>query len=287
MRQIRHRWAWCLAFTLSLAVLFCFGRLSAQTTPGQMPSTPMIGIAPVDEIMPKLLAGTDGGIFRLWQSWIDFRTGGGGLFVAVATPPDTWKKLLEMVPREPGVNLVDPDMAFAPGKDVALAYQWRRHGPRIKQIRIASSADRGNTWTQYPTAVESSGKGFTPKVAWGRGRTLVVVWMDERRAEKAWDIYARRSTDGGATWETEQLLSRFPRQSPADLAARPEMISDGQDRFWVVWLGLRNGRSRFYVSRSVDGGKSWTDPSELSGASESVFGQRVLRQGERLLVVWQ
>ena len=101
----------------------------------------------------------------------------------------------------------------------------------------------------------------------------MVVWMDERRADKAWDIYARRSADGGGTWEPEQLLSRFPQQSMADLAARPEMISDGQDRFWVVWLGLRNGRSRFYLSRSVDGGRTWADPVELSGQSERVFNE--------------
>jgi hypothetical protein len=287
MREIRRRWAWCLALAIAFAVVLFFDRLSAQTTPGQPAPAQMVAVAPVDEIVPRLLSGPDGGVLRLWQSWIDFRTGGGGVFLAAATPPDAWKRLLEIVPREPGVNTVDPDVAVGPGKDIALAYQWRRHAPRTKQIRIASSADGGTTWTQFPTAVETSGKGFTPKLAWGRGRNLVVVWMDERRAEKAWDVYARRSSDGGATWEPEQVLSRFARQTPADLAARPEMVSDGGDRFWAFWIGLRNGRSRFYLNRSVDGGKTWTDPVEISGASESVFGQRIARSGDRLLMVWQ
>jgi len=236
---------------------------------------------------PRLLSGPDGQVFRLWQRWTDFRTGGGGIFLALASPQETWQKLLELLPSEPGVTALDPDVAFGSSKEVALAYQWRRHDPRTKQIRLARSDDGGKTWTQSSTAVEGSGKGFTPKLAWGRGRSLVVVWADERRVDRAWDIYARRSPDGGGTWEPDQLLSRFPQVTRDDASVRPEMIGDGQDRFWVVWLGLRNGRSSFYLSRSADGGRTWTDPVALSGQSESVFGQRLVHSGERLLLVWQ
>lgn len=242
---------------------------------------------PTDEMAPRLLSAPDGQVFRRWQRWTDFRTGGGGIFLALASPGDTWQKLVELLPSEPGVTALDPDVAFGSSKEVALAYQWRRHDPRTKQIRLARSYDEGKTWTRSSTAIESSGKGFTPKLGWGRGRSLVVVWADERRADKAWDIYARRSPDGGDTWEPEQLLSRFPQQTVADLAVSPEMIGDGQDRFWAVWLGLRNGRSAFYLSRSSDGGRTWTGPVALSGQSVSVFGQRLVRSGERLLLVWQ
>jgi BNR repeat-like domain len=226
-------------------------------------------------------------MFRLWQRWTDFGTGGGGIFLALASSRETWQKLLELLPSEPGVRALAPDVAFGSSKEVALAYQWRRRDPRTKQIRLARSDDGGKTWTQSSTAVESSGKGFTPKLGWGRGRSLVVVWGDERRADRAWDIYARRSPDGGGTWEPEQVLSRFPQATGDDAFVRPEMIGDGQDRFWVVWYGLRHGRSSFYLSRSADGGRTWTDPVALSGQSESVFGQRLVRSGERLLLVWQ
>ncbi len=286
MRRAQHRWAGCLVLTAALTVVLLNGRLSAQA-PGQGAGTLGQMAAPADEIVPRLLAGPDGEVFRLWQRWTDFRTGGGGVFLALASPGDTWKKLLELLPSEPGVTALDPDVAFGSSKEIALAYQWRRHDPRTKQIRLARSNDGGKTWIQSSNPIEGSGKGFSPKLAWGQGRSLVVTWADERRADKAWDVYARRSPDGGATWEREQVLSRFPRQTLADLAVRPEMTSDGQDRFWVVWLGLRNGQSRFYLSRSVDGGRTWADPVPLSGESQSVFGQRLVRSGERLLLVWQ
>ena len=285
MRRLRHRWAGCLALTGALTVLLFISRPSAQA-PGQGAGTLELPAVPADEVTPRLLSGPDGQVFRLWARRIEFQTGGGGIFLALASPGNTWQKLLELLPSDPGVTALDADVAFGSSKDVVLVYQWRRHHPRTKQIRLARSDDGGKTWTQSPTGVENSGSGFTPKVAWGQGRNLVVAWGDERRDSRAWDVYARRSPDGGGTWEPEQLLSRFPQVGPTDFFIRPEMISDGQDRFWVVWQGLRNGRSGFYFNRSADGGRTWTDPVELSGQSESVFGQRLVRSGERLLLVW-
>lgn len=285
MQRGWRSWAGCLALTAAVTVFLLIGRLAAQA-PGQSGGVLSPPVTPADEMAPRLLSGPNGEVFRLWRRWSDIRTGGGGVFLALASPQHAWQKVLEIVPSEPGVTALDPDVAFGSSNQVAVAYQWRRHLPRTKQVRLARSDDGGKTWTQSSTPVDTSGAGFTPKLGWGRGRTLVVVWADEGRVEGAWDIYARRSPDGGGTWEHPQLLSRFTQQSKADMYFRPEMISDGQDHFWVVWVGLRNGQSKLYLSRSADGGQTWGDPVPLSGSSVSVFGQRLVRSGERLLLVW-
>jgi hypothetical protein len=286
MRRQRHRWAGCLGLTAALTSLLFISGPAAQT-PGQGTGTLAVPEIPPDEEGPYLFSGPDGQVFRLWRRWIDFQKGGGGPILALASPNDTWQRLLELFPSEPGVTVLEPDVAFGSSKDVALAYQWRRHNPRIKQVRLARSDDGGKTWTLSSTAIEGSGAGFSPHVAWGRGRSLVVVWADERGKQRSWAIYARRSPDAGGTWEPEQLLSRFPRGLRSDIDARPELISDGQDRFWALWVGVRDGRSRYYLSRSADGGGTWTDPLTLSGESENVAARRFLRSGERLLLVWQ
>ena len=89
------------------------------------------------------------------------------------------------------------------------------------------------------------------------------------------------------TWGPEQLLSDFPEKLPSDAFARPRIIGDGQDRYWVVWMGIKNGRSSLYMNRSVDGGRKWTNPVSLTGESQSVFGHSLHRAGERMLLVWQ
>lgn len=275
-----------LALVAAMMVPLLIGRLSAQT-PGQSPDPIAVPSLPADEIAPRLFSDKNGDVFRMWLRGGDLRAGGAGIFLAAAGPNDTWNRILEILPTETGISALDPDVAFGPSREMAVAYQWRRHSPRTKQVRLARSLDGGKTWTQSSTPVDGSGTAFTPKLAWGRGGSLVVVWADERRHERSWDVYARRSPDGGATWEAEQLLSRFPQETIADLSARPEMVSDGQDRFWSVWVGLRRGRSSLYLSRSSDGGRTWADPVALSGQSMSVFGHRLVRAGDRLVLVWQ
>jgi len=289
MRWCRRPWVSGLALmTVTLAVLFISGHLSAQTAPLSGGSSPT-DVSPLYEASPKLFAGPKGEALRLWYRGIP--PGMGGVLLGLASPNDAWQTLVEIVPQEKETTAGSADFAVGPAGELTVAYQWWRRIPSSKQIRVARSTDGGKTWIQPPTPLDTSGKAFAPKVAWGRGQNLVVVWSDEQRStnvgNRVWDIYARSSPDGGATWGPERLLSRFPQHSQTDAYIRPELISDGEDNVGAVWVGIRSGRSRLFLSRSTDGGRNWADPLELSGQSQSVFGQRVVRSGQRLLVVWQ
>jgi hypothetical protein len=238
------------------------------------------------EAMPKLFAGPNGETLRMWYR--STTPGTGGTILAAATASG-WQSLVEIMPTEKDTTAGIPDLAIGPSGQMVVAYQWWRKLPTSsKQIRVAQSSDGGKTWAQPAAAVDMSGKAFTPKAAWGSDGSLVVAWADEQRSNRVWDVYARRSSDGGATWESEQLLSRFPQHTPTDAYVRPELISDGDKRFWAIWTGIRSSRSRVYFNRSTDGGRTWTDPLELSRPqSDSVFNNRIVRAGEHLLVVWQ
>jgi hypothetical protein len=215
------------------------------------------------------------------------KAGGGGVFVSAAAPNDQWRSLLEIRPTAKGLTLRDADVAVGPRDELAVAYRWWRDDPRAKHIHLTRSTDGGKTWRDATNPVDPVGKAFDPKVAWGRDGALVVAWADERRGNRSFDVYARRSPDGGATWEPEQLLSRFSNTYENDIFARPVLLGDGGDRFWVVWVGVKGGRSSLYVNRSTDGGRAWTGPVAITGDSRSVYSQQVARVGERFLIVWQ
>jgi len=281
-----HRRPWTIGSALTtgaLAFLVAGSQLSAQTPP--LSSGPIPSDSGPYEALPRLFAGPKGETLRLWYRGQP--PGLGGIVLATQSPRE-WQTLLEIIPQEKDVSAGSADLALGPAGQLAVAYQWWRRMPTSsKQIRLARSNDGGKTWIQQATPLDPSGKAFAPKVAWGGDQNLVVVWSDEQRSNRVWDVYARHSPDGGATWEPEQLLSRFAQNTPTDAYIRPELVSDGQKTFWAVWVGIRSGRSRLYLSRSIDAGHTWGEPVELSGQSQSVFGHRLVRSGERLLVVWQ
>lgn len=241
-------------------------------------------VADTSEATPALFHGAKGEVLRVWTR---FKGKLGSLVVAAPTS-DSWRTLVEITPDTEDGIAGKPDVAVGPGGELRLAYQWwRRTAPVLKQIRLARSDDGGRTWTQPPAPVDQAGHAFEPKVSWGRDKTLVVVWSDEQRSNRVWDVYARSSQDGGTTWEPERRLSQFPEDKGREAYVRPQLLADRQNNFWVVWVGLRGGGSQLYLNRSTDGGRTWTDQLQLSGKGQTVYGHRILQAGDRLVVIWQ
>jgi hypothetical protein len=272
-------------------LLLVGNHLSAQTSVSpQAPSSPGAGLLAEGgikgEVSPHFFLGPNGEVLRLWQREGDPKAGGGAVLLAAAKPPDGWERLLEIRPTEVGVSARDGNLAVRPSGELAVVYRWWRYVPRSKRIRVARSDDGGKSWGQPAGWVDTSGKAFSPQIAWS-DKSLVVVWADERRGDQLFDIYARRSPDGGQTWEPEQILSRLPNQVRSDIYARPLLVSDGKDRLWSVWVGFRSAHSAVYLSRSTDGGRHWADPVSLTGDSRSVYGHILLRAGDRMMLVWQ
>ena len=287
MDASRRWWRRAVVVSAAASVSLASASLSAQapTSPGSTPGFLSSGAA-TDETSPSLLLGPRGEVLRLWQRRADPKEGGGAVILSTLSGTGTWSTLVEIRSPEKGVTIRDPEVATSGSDQVALIYRWWRDRPRAKHLRLARSDDGGKNWALPDTPIDTSGKAFDPSIAWAGGKSLVAVWADERRGNRVFDIYARRSPDAGSTWGPEQLLSRFPEVLRTDLFARPQLVSDGRGRLWVAWVGVKNGRSSLFVNRSLDGGQTWTEPTPVTGNSQSVYRQSLLRAGERMLLVW-
>ena len=94
--------------------------------------------------------------------------------------------------------------------------------------------------------------------------TLIVCY-EARSSFSDWsviDLYARRSLDGGKTWQPRQLLFSGMGKNTAN---NPVMISDG-DR--VHFLCLENYK-RLFHRVSMDEGRTWSAPVEITDALEA------------------
>jgi hypothetical protein len=77
-------------------------------------------------------------------------------------------------------------------------------GPQ--RIFVRTSADEGVTWTSA-TTVSTVGRMALGPASEATGSGDVRLWFAERRPAARWNIWYRRSTDGGATWSTAVRIS--------------------------------------------------------------------------------
>lgn len=131
------------------------------------------------------------------------------------------------------------------------------HGTSVAWLNSTAPTDTDGDWGP---SIATDGQG-----AW------VGVWTLQGQGGS--DIFYARSTDRGHTWSAASLLGG--RGSGNDLL--PKVAWDGSGVWMVVWAAEGSpatGNDRdIYVSRSVDGGISWTSgqPLNTNAATDARF----------------
>ena len=79
-----------------------------------------------------------------------------------------------------------------------------------ERMYYSTSKDQGATWSpRLDISLAASGVDHAfPAVAAGAAGDIRIAWMDQRN-EPNWNVYYRSSTDGGASWSGESVLSNF------------------------------------------------------------------------------
>lgn len=84
-------------------------------------------------------------------------------------------------------------------------------------------------------------------------------------ASTEWEIYYRRSTDGGQNWEPVRRLTNAPMPS-----LRPSVALIGNG-LHVVWYDYKDGNAEIYYRYSPDAGASWMPEERLTNAPDDSF----------------
>ena len=100
------------------------------------------------------------------------------------------------------------------------------------------------------------------------------------RTEEGWEIYTKRSGDGGATWDPDQRLT-----SAIGVSQRPTVARAGED-LYLAWMDNRDGNFEIYFKHSADAGKTWGDDVRLTeDDAESSHPMIAVGKG-RVHVLW-
>jgi hypothetical protein len=171
-------------------------------------------------------------------------------------------------------------------------------------IVISRSVDQAKSWSPvtplYANAVsDGNAHDDNPQVCVNGRGDMIVIWSSTNSLGGTIgsdrDLLVSRSSDGGASWSAPAALhSTFASDNGDDNFPRIACDSDGT--FIVVWqsessLGGSGSDSDIFISKSSDGGVTWSTPiaANLNATADSGddLMPRVAAYGGAWLIAWQ
>jgi hypothetical protein len=132
---------------------------------------------------------------------------------------------------------------------------WRDCRDGNAEIYYKRSTDGGVNWTADQRLTNDPGESEHPKIV-VQGNNLHVVWRDNRTG--TYEVFYKRSIDGGQTWSGDTRLTSNSGQSLWPLLA----VSD--DLLHLLWCDDRDGSQALYYTYSSDRGANWEVETKLS-----------------------
>jgi hypothetical protein len=145
------------------------------------------------------------------------------------------------------------------------------------EIYYIHSTDGGASWENATRLTNNLAKSTSPAIA-VYGSVVHVVWCDNSEGNN--EIFYRRSTDGGTSWEDEQRLTN-------DIAnSYGQTISVSGSIVHIVWVSFEDGIYEIRYRQSTDSGTTWGPEIWLSNNSNYCFNPSITSTGPDVLIVW-
>ncbi|VVC04596.1 BNR repeat-like domain protein [Candidatus Bilamarchaeum dharawalense] len=236
--------------------------------------------APEDSFSPSISAS--GNI--LYVVWMDMRDGYGDLYFKYSPNAGTiWSSDLRLTE---ATSFRGQPTIIGSGNDVHAF--WMDNREANWEIFFDHSKNGGAIWDGASRFTNDMGTSEVPVVA-RVGNTIYVAWTDSRpigneNYADAYEIYLRKSTDGGKTWSNEIPLTNSPKWS-----GDPSIAAVGT-QVHVVWPDGRDGsksNSEIYHKYSLDGGSSWSDDIRITYADKDSVIPSIAVLGSNVYVLWE
>ncbi|MCX6290248.1 MAG: exo-alpha-sialidase [Bacteroidetes bacterium] len=161
------------------------------------------------------------------------------------------------------------------GTAVHVVWEDERQGN--SEIYYKGSTDGGLSWGADTRLTTDIADSWNPSVSVS-GSVVHVVWYDNRDGN--WEIYYKRSADGGVNWGADVRMTTNPSVS------RYPCVTVSGSVVQVVWHDDRDGNYEIYYKRSTDGGLTWGLDTRLTNSAGGSFFPSVAVSGSFVHVVW-
>lgn len=137
----------------------------------------------------------------------------------------------------------------------------------LVDLRLARSTDGGATWSPTVSVADTIGGILGPVLAPSANGTVYAAWWNTTDG----NILADVSHDHAATWGTDVRVNPTVGSAWTPNTSwetpMPSIAVDGRGRVYVAWADRGTGDMDLLVSRSDDGGATWTSPVRVNDAT--------------------
>lgn len=230
----------------------------------------------MDTITPENLASdpwlvTDAS-GKLYYARLDYAPNGTEGSLAVSTSTDggrTWTSPSNPDDRR---GFADKEsMAYDGNGNLYVAYDdvlgnTSDQGDRV-DLRVARSTDGGLGWSATVPVADTIGNILGPVLAARPDGTVYAAWWNLT----AGNIMADVSHDRGRTWGADVRVNPVNGSAwsvnNSWAGSMPSIATDAQGRVYIAWADRGGGTLDVLVSRSVDGGATWSVPVRVNDAT--------------------
>jgi hypothetical protein len=197
--------------------------------------------------------------------------------VAAATP------VAEQLPAAPGKVFTvtpgagfhnEPSIAVDPDNPMRVMAAYQSHAS------VVFSQDGGNSWTTATGTASTDYKvSGDVSITYDKHGAAILCYIafDKLGTENYWargatrnGIFVRRSADGGATWEAQDhAVIAQPTKPGIPFEDKSYIVADKSNsryagNLYVGWTEFHLDDSVVLLSRSTDGGQTWSAPIDIS-----------------------
>lgn len=147
------------------------------------------------------------------------------------------------------------------------------------EVFYSKSTDGGATWSAAVNVSKTTTSSQEFAIAVDSGTNIHVAWVEYLPGNP--EIFYSKSTDGGITWNAAVNVSKN-----SGSVYSPAIAVDSSNNPYILWQGDALGNFQIFISKSTDGGVTWSAPAVVFDSIWSGEPAIIVGPGDILHATW-